>query len=80
MRKSCNSAMHSTPEKPPPGDHERQQPLPFLRIVGNRGFLQHVDRVIAQPQRVAQVLERDRVLFETGHHAAGQSRAKRNTK
>ena len=71
MRKSCNSAMHSTPENPPPATTNVSSRSRSGRIISDGGFFERVDKVVAQPQRVAQIFERDGVLFEAGHHAVG---------
>ena len=52
--------------------HEGQQALPHLGVALDVGLLQDVDGVIAQDERVAEILERQRVLGEAG--LAGEAR------
>ena len=68
--------MHSTPENPPPAT-TKVSSRALRRVFRDDRFLQRVDQMVSQPQRVAQVLERNRMFLEPRHYSAGQSGSER---
>ena len=60
-------AVVSTPEKPPPATTKVRQRLLLGRVVLDVGELQAAKDVVAQPECVAEVLQRQRVLADARH-------------